>query len=47
MFAAIINHHPMVTFLLIFLGIPVFLLTAVSVCAGAAIFPLALLMGWL
>ena len=40
-------HHPFLGFLLIFVGMPVFILACVSVCTMLIAFPLSWLMGWI
>ncbi|MDO5416246.1 MAG: hypothetical protein Q4F29_03510 [Lachnospiraceae bacterium] len=40
-------HHPYFAFLAMFVGLPIFILGAVTTCTMAAVLPLALIFGWL
>lgn len=40
-------HHPYLTLLAMFIGMPIFILLAVTVCTTLAALPFALIFGWL
>lgn len=41
------SHHPYVTFLALFIGMPLFILIAVFVCTTSVALPIALVMEWI
>lgn len=40
-------HHPLLGFLFIFIGMPLFVLFGVCICTVVIVFPMAWLFGWL
>lgn len=40
-------YHPYLTFLAMFIGMPIFMLLVVAVCTTFAVLPFALIFGWL
>lgn len=40
-------NHPFLGFLLIFVGMPIFILACVSICTVLIAFPFSWLMGWI
>lgn len=42
-----IFYHPFLAFIAMFIGMPIFVLAAVTVCTVAIILPIALIFGWI
>ncbi len=40
-------HHPFLSFLIMFIGMPIFILLSVSLCTTLIALPMALIFGWL
>lgn len=40
-------RHPFLGFLLIFVGMPIFILICVTICTALIAYPLSCLMGWI
>ena len=45
--AAFTARHPRIAFVILFIAVPMFILTVVVGCTSAVVLPLAWLMGWL
>lgn len=43
----VILYHPFVAYLFMFIGIPFFIIVAISVCTAIITIPIAWLFGWL
>lgn len=39
--------HPYIAFLSVFIGVPIFILTAVGICTTAIVLPISWIIGWI